>query len=684
MNFKRTRLALFFLFFLMFSRVEAQQIEDPIITNILESLLEIQTEDFDYTELSERLNRFKKNKINLNKTNKNQLQELFFLNPLQINALLNHIADNGELIHELELQSIEGFDLETIKNILYFSSINYASGFEDFTLKKLIKNAQNDLLIRSGKYLELQKGYDNNEKNTYAGTQESVLVRYRLHYQNNIQLAINLEKDPGEKYWANRNNPQGIDFLSFSLFIKDARKFKKIALGNYSLQFGQGLSLWSGLGFGKGADIFAIAKQDLGLIPFTSINEFSYFRGVASQIKFGRFDLTPFVSSIKLDAGISFNSDTNLEEISSLQQSGLHRTESEINNRNKIKQQVFGANIQYNFKKFSIGLTAYQSTYNQKFSVGNSIYKKFDFTGNQLKNISLNYSYTYLNTYFFGEFAQSISYGYAFVNGIISSLSPAVSLVLLHRNYQRNYHSFFNQGLSENTNATNEKGFYSGIQIKPNKKFELNFYADAFKFPWLKFRVDAPSSGYDLFGQFTFSPNKNSKYIFRYQFEKKQQNSIGFNPIPFLIDVKKSKYRAEVQYQINREISLKNRAEIVQLQEGNSAFRFGFLAYQDVNYHPLSSKLSGNLRLALFETEDFDTRIYTYESDVLYGYSIPSLQNEGIRFYTNLRYNIKRGFDFWIKYAITKYNNLNTIGSGLEEIDGNQRSELKLQVRLQF
>ena len=684
MNFNRKSFLVFISIILIPLNVVAQQTEDPIIANILESLSETQTEDFDYTELAERLNRFKKNKINLNRTSRNQLQELYFLNPLQINALLDHIATNGKLINDLELQSIDGFDLETIKNILYFTTINSPTGFENFTLKNFIKNGENDILIRSGKYLELQKGYDNNENNTYAGTQERVLIRYRLNYQNNIQLALNLEKDAGEKYWNTTNNPKGIDFLSASLFIKDVKKFKKIAIGNYALQFGQGLSLWSGLGFGKGADIFSIAKQDLGLIPYSSINEFSYFRGISSQIKFGRFDFTPFISSIKLDAGTSFNSETNLDEISSLQQSGLHRTESEINNRSKINQQVFGGNFQYNFRKLSIGITAYQSSYNREFSVGNSLYNKFNFADKELKNISLYYRYTYLNTYFFGEFAQSISYGYAYTNGIMSSLSPAVSLVLLHRNYQTNYHSFFNQGLSENTNATNEKGFYSGIQIKPNRKFELNFYADAFKFPWLKFGVDAPSSGYDLFGQFTFSQNKTSKYILRYQFEKKQQNSIGFNTIPILIDVKKSKYRAEIQYQINQKISLKNRVEMVQLQEGNTAFRFGFLAYQDINYHPLSSKLSGNIRLALFETTDFDTRIYAYENDVLYGYSIPGFQNEGVRFYTNLRYNIKRGIDLWLKYAITKYNNLDVIGSGLEEIDGNQRSELKLQVRLQF
>jgi Mg2+/Co2+ transporter CorC len=55
----------------------AQQTNDPIIEDIMESIVANQTDDFDYTELVESLNFYKKNKLNLNKTNKEQLQELF-------------------------------------------------------------------------------------------------------------------------------------------------------------------------------------------------------------------------------------------------------------------------------------------------------------------------------------------------------------------------------------------------------------------------------------------------------------------------------------------------------------------------------------------------------------------------------------------------------------------------------
>lgn len=686
MNFK-TRLFLFLVSLCFVTNSFAQQTNDPIIEYIIESVVANQTDDFDYTELVERLNFYKKSNINLNKTNKEQLQELVFLNPLQINNLLEHIAINGKLINVLELQSIDGFDLETIKNLLYFADINTPTGFENFTFKKLFKDGKNDLLIRYSRFLQTQKGFTipaSSDNTRYLGTPERVFTRYRFSFSNNIQFSLNLEKDAGEKYWNNTNGQTGPDFSSASLYIKDLRSLKKLAIGDYSLQFGQGLTLWSGLSFGKGADIFSVARQDLGLRPYTSVNEFSFFRGIATQINFGKFDFTPFISINKLDAGISLNPLTNLEDISSLQQSGLHRTSNELNNRKRVDQMLFGGNLAYNYRKLSLGLTAYHTKYSQNFAAGTSLYNKFEFTGNSLSNLGFNYSYTINNTYFFGEVAHSLDAGFAYLNGLISSLSPTVSAVVFHRNYQKDYYSFYNQGIGEGSIAVNEKGFYTGLQIKPSRKFDLNFYTDLFKFPWLKFGVDAPSSGYDIFSQFNFTPNKVTRFTLRYQFQNKQQNSpnqIIKNVLDF---VKKSNYRAEVQYQISKSFSLRNRLEVVEYHEENLPSRFGFLAYQDVNYSPLSSKWSGNMRFALFDTDGFDTRIYAYENDVLYGFSIPGFQNQGIRYYTNVRYNVKRGIDLWLKYSYTQFNGVTTVGSGLDEIQGNSRSEAKVQLRIQF
>lgn len=659
---------------------------DAIIEYIIESVAENLGEDFDYTEMVDRLNYYRKNPLNLNKASKAQLNELVFLNQVQINDLLNHIAKNGKLINTLELQSINSFDLETIKKLLYFSDIKKLTGFEDFSFKNMLSRGTSDLLVRYQRGIEPQKGYNippDSKNSRYFGSPDRIFTRFRFNYNNNVQFSLNVEKDAGEQYWATTGK-KGPDFYSGSLYLKDIKAFKKIVIGDYALQFGQGLTMWSGLSFGKGADIFTVAKQDLGLRSYTSVNEFSFFRGFATQLNLGKFEFTPFVSNQNIDASAVFNPITQQDEISSLQQSGLHRTQSELNGKGRINQLVFGSNLQYNNKRFSIGATAYQSKYSQSFAPSTDVYSKYDFTKKQLTNVGLNYNYSIKNTYFYGEAAHSVGYGFAFVNGLMSSLSPSVSFVAFHRDYQKDYQSYYNQAISENTTAKNERGFYSGLQIKPNKKFEFITYVDAFRFPWLKFLVDAPSGGYDIFSQFAFIPNKQARFTLRYRIRNKEQNSPLSTAIRFLESVRRQNFRVEAQYQVNKSFILRNRIEVMAFKEASDQQRYGFMAYQDVNYNPLSSKFSGNVRLTLFQTENFDTRIYAYESDVLYGFSIPAYQNQGIRFYVNGRYTLRRGVDFWIRYALTQYSNLTTIGSGLDEINGNQKSEIKLQARLQF
>lgn len=628
----------------------------------------------------ERLNHYRKRPLNLNKATQEQLKELIFLNPLQINNLLDHIQTNGKLIDQLELQSIVGFNIETIQLLLLFSSINSNTGLEQLSFSNLLKKGNNDIITRFGRVLENQKGYHNfldENRSRYLGNPYKLLTRYRFSYEDKILFSLNIDKDAGEKILY-KNKP---DFLSASLYLKNISRFKKIVLGDFSLQFGQGLTLWSGLSYGKGADLFSLAKQDLGLKPYTSFNEFSYLRGFATQINFGKLDFTPFVSFKNLDA----STDVEREEIKilSLQQSGLHRTKNELNNKNSVHQFVTGGNLEYKHNRLSIGLNAYHSIYSAYFKSSETPYQYFNFRGKELSNFGLNYNYSIRNIYVFGEIAKSLNYGSAYLNGLMASLSPTLSLVLSHRNYQKNYHSFFNQAISESSQSNNENGFYSGFHYKSGRKYDFSFYTDIFKFPWLKYRIDAPSMGYDIFSQFSYSLNKTTKFIFRYRLKEKQQNNSENTSFNILEDVVKQNYRLELQYKVHQNFTFKNRAEMVQFKKSGQQ-SFGFLAYQDINYHPFNSSFSGSIRYTLFETEDFDTRIYSYENDVLYGYSIPGLQNRGIRFYANGRYTLKKGLDVWLKYSQTKYNNLEEIGSGLELIEGNKKSEIRIQLRYQF
>lgn len=673
---------LLFLLLLGFS-VRAQIQDDNLIKDLIESIAENLPEDYDLSELQDRLTYYRKYPINLNNTNAEELKTLVFLSPLQISNLFQHIKQNGNLIDILELQSIADFDIQTIERLLPFVTLEGSSTVDKVTLKNLANFGNNDVIVRYGRVLEKSRGYTDLPGSRYLGTPDRYMFRYRYTYSNRVSASLVFEKDAGEHFF-NGPKQKPFDFMSGHIALFNTGKFKKIVIGDYSMQFGQALTLWSGFAFGKAPDVASVAKRDVGLRPYTSVNEFSYLRGIATTVNIAKnIDFSPFFSFRKLDASVNTDALGN-SIITSINETGLHRTQTEITNKNSTKQTVYGGVLQYKNQGLNIGAVAYHTAFNHTFVPGTGLYRIYNFTGTDLTNIGAHYSYTYKNMYFFGEFGKSLHSGLAYVNGALVSLSPTVSAVVLHRNYQKNYHNFFNQATAEASEAFNEKGFYTGLNINPSKAWSIQLYGDYFKFPWLKFRVDAPSDGYELLGQVTYTPSKTFRATLRYKSEIKQQNTDLDVPFNYLDEVKRENYRAEVKWAAGKLFSFQNRVEVVQFRKGAAKAEFGYLAYQDVDYSPLSSRISANIRVAYFNTASFNSRIYAYEDDVLYNFTFGMYNGKGLRGYANIRYKLAKKLDMWARYAVFNYDNVQIVGSGLDEIQGKMKSEMRIQLRYQF
>jgi len=653
--------------------------QESVIRDLLESRAESLSEDEDISELIENLNRLKKRPINLNKTSTEELKLIIFLSTIQISNFFAHLKENGKLLDLLELQTINGFDTQTIQKILPFVTLNQASEYEKLNLKNISQFIENELLIRASQILEKQKGFTDLPGNRYLGTPERFMLKYKYHFSSIITASVTLDKDAGEKFLA-----KPFDFYSINVSFYKLGQIKKLIFGDYNLQFGQGLTLWSGFSFGKGAEVTSVAKKDLGLRPYTSANEYSFFRGLSATVElFKNIDITPFISFRKLDASQSYNSDGNLVQ-ASINKSGLHRTPAEIQNKNTLGQNIYGTVIQYDNNYFTIGAIAYHTVFSNDFITQKPTYDRYSFTGSNLTNIGIHTNYTYKNTYFFGEIGKSLGSGTAYVAGAIVSLSSSVSAIVQHRDYAKDYHNFFNQSVAEASEAMNENGTYTGINVVPNKRWSFSAYADYFKFPWLKYRVDAPSSGYEILCAAVFTPSKTLKISARYKTNNKQQNTDLNVPINFLDDVKKESYRFEVKWQLNKVFGFQNHVEVSQYKKGPSNSEFGYLIYQDADFVPKRSKLSANLRIAYFNTPSYNSRIYAYEDDVLYNFTYGMYSGAGFRNYLNLKYSLSKKINIWAKYALFIYQNTQNVGTYLDEIQGNIKSELKFQLRYQF
>lgn len=667
--------------------------EPDIIDQKLEIISEKLDAELDYTELLEFLEHYENNPLDLNHASAQELKQLIFLNDVQINNLLQHIQQHGKLMSLYELQAINGFDLQTIQNILPYVKIDADPQRRHFSLKAIQMEGKHQVFTRYQRIFEEQKGFSsidaeelkNSPNSRYLGSPDKLFFKYRFTYLNNISWGLTAEKDAGEAFY--NDSIKGFDFYSAHLYISNIGVIKKLAIGDYSIQFGQGLTAWSGVSFGKSSDVINIRKNGLGIRPYTSVDENRFMRGVATTLSWKKFDFTPFYSRNKIDANINeYDSLTQeIAAISALQETGLHSTPGEIADKNALLLQTYGANIQYQNKGLNLGFTNINYYFEHELLKTPNYYNTFEFSGNHLSNYSLDFSYIFRNMNVFGEFAQSDNGGMAYLSGFLLSLSAKTSLSVLYRNYERDYQSLYSSAFGEASRNINETGLFTGVLYKPHVYWTVSVYLDRFSYPWLKSDAKVPTYGYDGLIQVNYKPGKRIEMYARYKQELKE---ITVNDDDEIIDptVERDKrsYRFHVSYRLLDYVTFKNRVEFSSYKVGNDATTEGMLIYQDVSYKPMKKPYALTLRYALFETDDYNNRIYTYENDVLYAYSIPAYFGKGSRYYLVAKYRLSRHLTAYGRISQFYYLNQAVIGSGLTEIQGNKKTELKLQLRYVF
>ena len=433
-----------------------------------------------------------------------------------------------------------------------------------------------------------------------------------------------------------------------------------------------------------------VKRSAQGLKPYASVDESRFLRGGGIAMQFGKIEATAFYSYNNVDANISLEDSSSVDgevlEITSIQQTGFHRTFNELQDKDAITQQQMGGHLAYKTRRLDIGITGVHSELNTDFVPSLQTYSQFRNSENQLTNIGLDYNWIYKNFNFFGEYAQSIDGGSAFVSGALINLDASLALALLYRDYDRDFHAISSAGIGEGSTVENEKGMLMGIVAKPLKKITISAYYDQFVFPWLKYQINAPSKGYQYLAQLTYKPSKKMEMYVRIRERDKQKNTdVDLEEgIDYLVHEKQTNYRFHYSYKISESFKIKGRVELVNYDKEENPYETGFLIYQDIIYKPLSSPFSFSFRYGIFDTESYNSRIYAYESDVLYAFSIPAYYNRGTRTYLTVKYKIKRGIDLWLRYGATFYDNIDVISSGLEEIQGSTKSEIKAQLRFKF
>ncbi len=672
----------------------AQQKEDIIQQRIEFISEQLEDESVDLIDVVAQLNYYYDHPLNLNSADRDELEALGLLTDIQISDLLLHIKLFGKFISIYELQSLTYWDLETIFMVLPFVRVDDKLDQVHVSLKEMLKYGKFEAFMRYQRIVEDKAGYEQvsdsilqNSNSYYYGNADRYYSRLRFSYRTNFSVGVTAEKDPGEMFFRGAQS-QGFDFYSAHAFYKGGKYIQAVAIGDYQIQIGQGLNLWSGYAFNKTADATNVKRTAQPIRPYTSVDETRFLRGAAVDLGLGDFSLLLFGSYKGVDATLMASDTLAAEdfEASSINLSGLHRTNSEIDRKDALKEIIGGANFRFQRSAFNAGISAVYQGYDRPFIRDTMPYNMYDFRGKSTVGLSADYSWTYRNFNFFGEVANvTHSSAFANVHGVLIALDKFVSMSLVYRNYDRAYSTFYNAGFREGSRTQNEKGLYAGLKAQLTKSFFVSGYLDAFKFPWLRYQTDAPSDGHELLIQPTYRPNRNLEIYVRYREQQKARNSRAQdNTITEIEDVRQRNYRINFSYKVSDAFQIKSRIEYVTLERPSSEDEKGMIFTQDILFKPKSSPVDFALRYALFDTDSYDTRIYSYENNALYVFAVPAYYYRGSRAYVLLRYTFLRKCDLWFRYAVNIYANRDSLGSGAEEITGNKRSEITLQLRIKL
>jgi hypothetical protein len=590
------------------------------------------------------------NPLNINLVSETELQSSLLFNAEQITAFLSFRKQIGFFQSILELQSIPGWDLDFLRRI------------QDYVVCNPVNpswwkpNAStHQILFKTDWTAETKKGFtdpDLRSKTRYVGDRTNQTLRYRGQLNANLRMGFLLQKDAGEKDLS--------DFSSGFVEFKSKGVLEKVILGDFINQWGQGLVQSGGFSLGKSFEsIKATQKFNLGGLAYSSSVEYGYYRGFNATLKLTEFlRIQTFASYRNLDATTGIDS-VGQAYLRTRVEDGFHRTSSEISHKDAMQEKTTGANITYSPLSFPLvlQLNGVYTLWSLPKPVGLG-YKQPEWSGNELQNYSLSFQYPFRNIRMVGEFAYSGPRQFSILQSGATSLSKKVDVSYLFRHYAAGYFSPKSNGLSENAENLNEIGLFLGLGYQINKRMKLSSYVDYFRFPGPKYQVvDSNTFGWEFLNRLQWEKRHSARGFIQGKWTRKEDKDL----LQISLD--------------GHYVALKSWDFHVRIMASKLSEEIGYLLIQDVKW----DQGKWNLQ-AYINTPSYDTRNYAYEPGVPYSFLLPAYAGNAIKTTCVVSYQMNREIAIAAKWARILYRDRTEVGSGLDAIEGDTKTDITLQI----
>lgn len=568
------------------------------IADIIEDIYSQITEDAtgestqDFESLAEDLLAMTANPIPLNADRYDALAELPMLSDEQAAAILLMARD--EPFNSLyELQLVRGLKDYEIRNLLPFVQVGTPQP-EPFYWRDLAYG-RHDVSLRT----------DVRNIEGYTGSDPVyVQAKYGYDYKRRIQAGFTLRR-PAAGGWAD---------LQYGGYVQlsNIGRLKRFVGGCYQARFGQGLVTNRFFHTGKSSRVMNIGHDRQGLSRVSSAGSECY-QGAGATVTAGRHT----------------------------EVSGWYSVD-----RDKVWHHAIGANVSLNFRSVHVGVTLMEHLYSDSLPVRNAYYNHAYFRGKHQCVIGADVKYSWRWLQLFAEVAaaENSTWGYGGIAGVRFTPLSSLGLLALYRYYSPTFDNRFGYAFSESSRPGDEQGAWLGIEYKGFRHWRLSAYGDVFHFHGPKYGIRQPgTTGFDVLGQAEFFL---SRHMLMLQLRSRTKG-----------DMRTHRARAEYTCTLGGwRFRTRADASLVHGTDQSRPLTYGVSASQDIEYRFAAVPLVIQLRLQGFDVQDWDNRIYTYENDVLYAFSVPATYGRGGRWYVNMRYRITRHVSLYLRASQTVYH----------------------------
>lgn len=685
-----TLLILLLAFFFTSVYAQSPRTDTTDVTAAVEAALEATGDADDASvELVEWLTERAQHPIDINRAAAAELARLPGLSMPLARRIVQRRDERGPYASMPELRTVPGMDASSYRAARPFLTIDSHSTDDARSTKgagPLLNTLNGRFIQRLTRRLDVGPGYaDDTTRTTYAGSPARLYTRLHLTARRQLSLNLTLEKDPGEAFrWHPRTSRYGFDHVTAHAALHDVGRLETLVVGDFSAAFGQGLALWRSFALTKGRDgVASVARQGAGLSPYSSTEENHFFRGVGATVRLAAsVTATAFGSRRARDATLSHDTD-GTPMVTTFATSGLHRTPHELNQRDAVRENVLGVALEVGTTRGHLGIVGYRSRLSHPIAPSTALYRRFDATGTSHSVVSAYANILVGDASLFGELARSASSAWGGLGGAQIDLSTAAAVVAV-RHYPHDFTSRHGRAFgTRGSPPQNEAGIYLGLDMRPARTWRLRGYFDQYRFPWLRYQTPRPTTGHDTRLVIEHDPRPWLHYYLQLRTETREEGTSIQTPtgrrLAGVHPVTRQSARLHGDYTFSSRLRLRTRLEVTRTFDAHASST-GLLLYQGLRWQARPwLRLDG--RWALFETDGFAARIYAYEHDLLYTFSVPVFSGRGERQYLLLNVTPMDRLRLEVKYGVTRYRDVTSVGSGLDAVPGTRLREVRAQVR---